>query len=281
MTPGRPTAALNTIADDSCWTGADERRSARRVQSRLLPRNGSRHGRLDAFGLCQPERGVGGDFYDFVDAGPGCEAVVVGDVCGKGVPAALMAATLQASLRTHYVLASADLARRLELVNRVFAACTATEHFVSLFVGEYDETTGRLRYANCGHVPPIVLRRNLRVDRLEPTTTVLGWFDEWTCGAAETTLVEGDLVLVVSDGVTESMSPAGEFFGDERLVAALVANRERRTSDLVRTIADEARRFRNGVPGDDVTVVAARVRRRATPRICASAAFPTQADPGE
>jgi sigma-B regulation protein RsbU (phosphoserine phosphatase) len=179
------------------------------------------------------------------------------------------------------LLSSVDVAQRLEVVNRVFTASTAAEHFVSLFVGEFDEASGRLQYANCGHVPPIVLRRNLRVERLEPTGTVLGWFDAWSCDTAHTRLHEGDILLVVSDGVTESMSPAGEFFGDERLVAALVANRERRTSDLVRTIADEARRFRNGVPGDDVTVVAARVRRSAAPRTCAAAAFHTQADPGE
>lgn len=259
---------MNTVRNAECWPDQQERRCARRVQSRLLPRHGRPRGRLDFFGLCQPERGVGGDFYDFIDARPGCTAMVVGDVSGKGVPAALLAAAFQASLRTHYAVASIDLARRLHVVNRVFAESTAVEHFVSLFVGEYEQASGRLRYANCGHVPPIVLRKTLRDEHLEATATVLGWFDDWTCDTAETTLEAGDIVLVVSDGVTESMASDGEFFGDARLLAALVANRERRIADLVRAIADEARRFRNGGPGDDVTLVAARVRHHAGALAC-------------
>lgn len=188
---------------------------------------------------------------------------MIGDVSGKGVPAALMMATLRACLRSHYALDSGDLARRLESVNRFFFECTAAEHYASLFVGEFDEGTGRLRYANCGHVPPIVARAGLRLERLRATSTVLGLFDTWSCATAETTLGEGDVIALVSDGVTEAVSPQGDGFGDERLVSALLAHRDLRAGALVRAIADEARAFRGNAPGDDLTLVAARVRRGA------------------
>ncbi len=249
------------------WSHADEMRSARRVQSRLLPSVAAGAGRLERAGLCLQERGVGGDFYDFLDVAPGRVAVVLGDVSGKGVPAALMMATLQASLRSHYALASGGLERRLESVNRFFVECTASEHYASLFVGEYDDATGRLRYANCGHVPPLLLRSGLRPERLEPTATVLGLFEDWTCATAETALAEGDLLLVVSDGVTEAVDARGETFGD-LLLSSLEAHRDLRAGALVRAVADEATAFCGGASADDLTVVAVRVRspRSAGPR---------------
>jgi serine phosphatase RsbU (regulator of sigma subunit) len=246
----------------AAWTHADEMRSARRVQSRMLRCAVPRPGSLECAGLCLPERGVGGDFYDLIEMAPGRVALVLGDVSGKGVPAALMMATLRACLRSHYALASGDLARRLESVNRFFLECTASEHYASLFVGEYDERSERLRYANCGHVPPVVLRRGLRAERLRPTATVLGMFDGWTCGTRETALGEDDLLLLVSDGVTEAASPGGDAFGEERLLAALGAYRDLRAGALVRAISDEVRAFCGGGCADDLTIVAARVRRR-------------------
>ena len=241
------------------WSHADEMRSARRVQSRLLPNEVPGAGRLECAGLCLQERGVGGDFYAFLDVAPGRVALVLGDVSGKGVPAALMMATLQASLRSHYALASGELERRLESVNRFFVECTASEHYASVFVGEYDESSGRLRYANCGHVPPLLLRSGLRLERLEPTATVLGMFEEWSGSTGETALAEGDLLLVVSDGVTEAAGARGETFGDH-LPAALEAHRDLRAGALVRAIADEVRAFCGGDSSDDLTIVAARVR---------------------
>lgn len=238
-------------------------RSARRVQTRLLPENAFRRAHLECAGLCLPCRGVGGDFYDFIDVGPGRVALVLGDVSGKGVPAALMMATLQACLRSHYALASGDLGRRLESVNRLFLECTAPEHYASLFVGECDERSGRFTYANCGQAPPLVLRRGLQVEPLAPTAMVLGLCEDWACETAETVLAEGDLVLAVSDGVTEAAGPEGEIYGDRRLLTTLTAQRDLRAGALVRAIADDVRTFCGGDSSDDLTLVAARVRRPA------------------
>jgi serine phosphatase RsbU (regulator of sigma subunit) len=252
------------LAESTGWTHSDEMRSARRVQSRLLRSAAPRAASLECAALCLPERGVGGDFYDFIETGPGRVALVVGDVSGKGVPAALMMATLRAGLRSHYALAGGDLARRLESVNRFFLECTAAEHYASLFVGEYDDASGRLHYANCGHVPPVVLRRSLRVDRLRPTATVLGMFDEWRCRTEEASLEGGDLLVLVSDGVTEASSGNGETFGERRLLAALGAHRELRAGALIRAVSDTVTDFCEGGPADDLTIVAARVRSRGT-----------------
>jgi len=263
MSAANASSTPRTAAFPSPWSRADEMRSARRVQTRLFPENAFRRAHLECAGLCLPCRDVGGDFYDFIDAGPGRVALVLGDVSGKGVPAALMMATLHACLRSHYALASGDLGRRLESVNRLFLECTAPEHYASLFVGEYDERSGRLAYANCGQAPPFVLRRGLRVERLAPTSTVLGMWDGWACETAQTTLGEGDLILAVSDGVTDAADPDGEVYGDWRLLTALTAQRDLRASVLVRAIADEVRAFCGGDSADDVTLVVARARRPA------------------
>lgn len=255
-------ARTEAMTAEQTWSHAAEMQSARRVQSRLLPEGVPGPESLECAGLSLPLRGVGGDFYDFFDIGAGRISLVLGDVSGKGVPAALMMATLRASLRCHYAFGTGDLSARLESVNRLFGECIAVEHYASLFVGEFDEPSGRLRYANCGHVPPVVLRRDLRVERLAPTATVLGMFDDWTCEAAETTLAEGDVLVLVSDGVTEATGASGEAFGDARLPAALVAHRDLRAGALLRAIADEARAFCGNAPMDDLTLLAARVRRR-------------------
>jgi len=248
------------------WSHAAEMRSARRVQSRLLPDAAPSSVGLECAGLCLPDRSVGGDFYDFLTIGPGRTALVLGDVSGKGVPAALLMATLRASLRCHYAIGSGDLVQRLQCVNRLFGESTAMEHYASLFVAEFDASSGRLRYANCGHVPPVLLRRGLRVERLDATAGPLGMFEDWVCQANEAVLAEGDLLVVVSDGATEAVGGRGETFGDSRLVAAIQANRELRIAALLRAVADEVRSFCDGGPPDDLTLVAARVRGRGGPR---------------
>ncbi len=265
MDPMTATTATRDPAAGAGWSRADEMQAARRVQSRLLRGTDFRPDGLECAGLCLQERGVGGDFYDLIQAAPGRVALVLGDVSGKGVPAALMMATLQAGLRSHYALASGGLGRRLESVNRFFVECTASEHYASLFVGEYDEAAGTLRYANCGHVPPLLLRAGLRVERLAPTATVLGLFEPWRCDVVEIPFFEGDLLLAVSDGVTEVAGATGEPFGDRRLAAAALSRREERSAALVRAVADEVRAFAGGRAGDDLTILAARVRRPSAP----------------
>ena len=244
----------------------EEMRLAHRVLARLLPRRAPRPEGLEWAGLCLPHSGVGGDFYDFLESCPGRLVLALGDVSGKGIAAALMMATLQASLRSHFALGPGELSPLLESVNRLFTGCTASEHYATLFRGELDQASGRLVYANCGHVSPLVLRGGLRVDRLGPTATPLGMFESWTAPVAETILQDGDLLLIVSDGVTEAAGPGGDPYGEDRLLSAFLAHRESRPSALVRAVADDVRDFAGGRLADDMTLVAARARGRGVSR---------------
>ena len=167
----------------------------------------------------------------------------MGDIAGKGVPAALMMASLQASLRSHYALGPGDLVARLQSMNRLFHECTAPGHFATLFLGEYDDRTRALRYANCGHPPGLLLRGDGNLERLGSTAMVLGIREEWACGLAETRLSPGDTLLLYTDGATEARDAAGEEFGEERLAEALRAARGLALPELAEAVAQAVRRF--------------------------------------
>jgi serine phosphatase RsbU (regulator of sigma subunit) len=151
----------------------EEMASAREVQTRLLGRRAPHLETLECASCYLPARGIGGDYYDFIHMGLGKVGLVLGDISGKGVPAALMMASLQAILRSHSAVLTDDLARLLRSANRQFCECTGESHFASLFLGEYNDATRRLRYANCGQTSPLVVHRDFSIDRLESTATVL------------------------------------------------------------------------------------------------------------
>ncbi len=234
----------------------EEIRSARDVQASLLPRRSPRLRSIEYAGLSLPARGVCGDYFDFVPAGPGRLAIAVGDISGKGVQAALVMASLQASIRSHYAIGVGDLAGRLRSVNRLLLECTAPQHYASLWLGEYDDATGRLRYANCGHNAPLLLRRVARIERLAPTATVLGMFEDWSCAVHEVRLVPGDSILLFTDGITDSAS--GRHFGESRLVDAFLRLRRRPVGPLVSEIARTTLAFSGGHVADDITLVVIR-----------------------
>ncbi len=239
--------------------------SAREVQVRLLPGVAPRLSSLDHAVISLPARGVGGDYYDFLKLSPRRVAIALADVSGKGVPAALMMAALQASLRSHYTLGNAPLATRLQSVNRLFYDCTAPGHFATLFLGEYDDRTERLRYANCGHVPPLVLRGDGNIERLEPTAMLLGVERDWACAVAEKDLKAGDTLFLCTDGASEASSPEGELFGEERLARTLRGALGLPLPALLEAVAAAVREFAAGRLADDLTLVAARPRRPAAP----------------
>ena len=170
---------------------------------------------------------MGGDYFDFFDGGEGRLGLVLADVSGKGLAAALLMASLRASLRTLSPLAG-DLAGRLVAVNRLLVESTEPSRYATLFLGEYDDGARRLRYVNCGHNPPALLRADGRVERLLPTAMVVGLVEEWTCDVAETVLGPGDLLVVYSDGISEAADGQEEEFGERRLVETAGAHRAER-----------------------------------------------------
>jgi sigma-B regulation protein RsbU (phosphoserine phosphatase) len=231
---------------------------AANVQQKMFPRKLRRLDSLDYAGYCVPAREVGGDYYDFLDASERAIGFVLADVSGKGVPAALLMANLQACFRSQSPEALQHPSDMLRLVNKHFYESTTAERFATLFYGIYDDRTRKLRYVNCGHCPPFLLRANGEIDRLEPTATPLGAFSDWKCGEAEAELRAGDTLLLYSDGVTEAGIEGVEEFGEDRLAHALRVNQWQPAEALVQAIVDDVADFSAGSRSDDVTVVGLR-----------------------
>ncbi len=226
------------------------------VQQKLFPASGPRLRTIDYAGACLPARGVGGDYYDFLNLGDGSLGLVLGDVSGKGMPAALLMANLQACFRTQAAAGSKRPAEILEAVHRHFYTSTQSDRFATLFFGIYDDRTRRMRYTNCGHCPPLLLRANGSVERLEPTAIMLGAFEDWSCGEDEVTLHAGDTLVLYSDGVTEAVNETGDDFGEERVIDAVRNSTANNANDLVGAIVNAVASHSGAARLDDVTVTA-------------------------
>ena len=236
---------------------AHELEIARRVQARLFPQRLPKLESLEYAGACVQTHQVGGDYYDFLDLGQARLCLVLGDIAGKGIAAALLMANLQANLRSQ--CANAEQPEQLlQSVNRLFYENTADNAYATLFYSEFDDRTCRLRYANCGHLPGLVVRRDGTVKRLPSTATVVGLFHELPCRTEEVQLSPGDLFTIYSDGITESENHREEEFGEERLLDVMARARDLSPSHIVSTVFDEVRRFSGGRQRDDVTLIVAR-----------------------
>src|SRR5215510_6772668 len=190
---------------------AHELEIARQVQARLFPQRLPELASLEYAGACVQTRQVGGDYYDFLDLGQARLCLVLGDIAGKGIAAALLMANLQANLRSQ--CAKADHPEQLlQSVNRLFYENTADNAYATLFYSEFDDRTCRLRYANCGHLPGLVVQKDGTVQRLSSTATVVGLFSDWRCRTEEVQLRPGDLFAIYSDGITEAENQREEEF---------------------------------------------------------------------
>jgi len=239
---------------------AHELEIAMQVQARLFPQRLPPMRTLDYAGACVQTRQVGGDYYDFLDLGQERLGLVIGDIAGKGMPAALLMANLQANLRSQCATAVDHPERFLQTVNRLFFESTADNAYATFFYSEFDDRAGRLRYANCGHLPALVLRGSGNVERLEPTASVLGLFSEWECRTAELGLAAGDLLTIYTDGITEAFDAKEDEFGEARLVDTLRTHQDLPPPDLVAAIYDDVRRFSPHEQRDDMTLIVARCR---------------------
>ena len=233
---------------------------ARQVQSRLFPQGLPAVRTLEYAGTCIQARQVGGDYYDYLDLGQRRLGLVIADIAGKGIAAALLMANLQANLRSQCATASDQPQRFLRSVNQLFYENTTDRDYATFFYAEYDDKTQRLRYANCGHLSALLLRRDDTLERLESTTTVLGLFEKWECSLEERHLCSGDIFMLYTDGVTESVNDAGEEFGEERLIEVLRRDRGRSSQGLISSVVDQVQKFHPHEQQDDITLIVAKCR---------------------
>ncbi len=239
---------------------AQELEIAKQVQARLFPQSQPPLKTLEYAGLCIQARKVGGDYYDFLDLGKERLGFVIGDISGKGIAAALLMANLQANLRSQCAIALDQPQRLLCSVNQLFCDNTPDGAFATLFFAEYDDTVSHLRYANCGHLPGLLLRSDDSVERLDATATVLGIFKDWDCTIGECELGAGDVLILYTDGITESYNSDDEQFGEQRLIEALQRHREAPSQSVLTSIVDEVHRFSPHEQHDDITLIIAKHR---------------------
>jgi serine phosphatase RsbU (regulator of sigma subunit) len=184
--------------------------------------------------------------------------LVIGDIAGKGIAAALLMANLQANLRSQFAVAREQPQLFLQSVNRLFYENTTESSYATVFFADYDDTTQRLRYANCGHLSAILLRRNGTVELLHSTGTVLGLFEDWHSPIVECQLRAGDLLTLYTDGVTESFSETEEEFGEERLIEVLRQNAKLPAQQLLNAVVEQIQRFSFAEQHDDITLIIAK-----------------------
>jgi serine phosphatase RsbU (regulator of sigma subunit) len=231
---------------------------AKEVQSRLFPQRHPPLQTLAYVGLCYPARTVGGDYYDFLDLGMGRLGLVIADVAGKGIAAALLMANLQANLRSQCATAWEQPQQFLRSVNHLFYENSAESDYATIFFAEYNDQTRLLRYSNCGHPPAFLMRSDDTLERLESTSTVIGLFERWDCTIEERQLYPGDTLVLYTDGATESSNLAGEEFGEERLLEAFNQYRELSSQDLLAAVTGRVRQFSPDEQVDDITLIVAK-----------------------
>jgi serine phosphatase RsbU (regulator of sigma subunit)/catechol 2,3-dioxygenase-like lactoylglutathione lyase family enzyme len=239
---------------------AQELEIAKQVQAQLFPQTLPSLRTLEYAGTCIQARKVGGDYYDFLDLGQERLGFVIADISGKGIAAALLMANLQANLRSQCAIAVDQPQRFLRSVNQLFCENTPNGSFATLFFAEYDDSAGRLRYANCGHLCALLLRSDNTLERLESTATVLGVFKEWDCTIGECRLRAGDTLALYTDGITESYDAEEEEFGELRLIEALRRNCGLSPQCLMDSIVAEVQKFSPQEQHDDITLIIAKHR---------------------
>ena len=233
--------------------------TAQAVQRKLFPLEKPRLHTLDFCGKCIQAQTVGGDYYDFLDMGAGRVGFVMADVSGKGVAAALLMANLQGSIHNHPDIMIADLPAMLASLNLHLYKHTEPARYATLFFGCYKDHSRRLAYVNCGHVPGLLVRQDGRLERLEPTATVLGLFGSWECSVQELALEPGDMFCIFTDGISETMSSSGEEFGEVRVIEVLRASLALSPPEILENIEQALRKFRqSNQPQDDLTFLVAR-----------------------
>lgn len=233
-----------------------EMRMAREIQVNLLP---DAEPELPGFRISAtniPARSVGGDYYDFMRLESGALGFCIGDITGKGMPAAMLMSNLQATFRSQ-ALNSRSCAHCLDGTNRLLFHSTEPTNFATFFYGVLDPENGELEFANGGHDSPLLFREgNNKPERLEPTGMLLGVREHSDYGNSSVTLSGGELLVLYSDGITEAMNSEEEEFGIDRLVEVAGENRQKTASEIVRAVLEAVEKHAGETSqSDDITLM--------------------------
>ena len=241
-----------------------ELETARTVQERIFPTARPVIPGLDYFADWRPARGVSGDYIDYFEMNGGHLGLAVGDVCGKGVPAALLTSSLHSLIRALRFARTSSLKVLVRTIDKLFAEVCPDNCYATLFVGEYDPASGQLHYVNAGHEPPFVLRKNgghLQTIFLESGGPVIGMLRDSAYREGVVLLRPGDLLVAYTDGLCETANAAGEEWGWPRFQEAVEANADQRARDVVESVLESAATFAGSAPqADDVTLWVGKVR---------------------
>jgi sigma-B regulation protein RsbU (phosphoserine phosphatase) len=233
---------------------------AREVQERLFPQEMPELEGATVAGHCRPALGVGGDYYDVFELSDGRTGLAIGDVSGKGIAAALLMASLRASLRGVTLDNPRDFAKLMDKVNRLVYEASASNRYATFFFAAYDPKTRRLDCVNAGHNAPIVLRCGpdgaTEVIRIEAGGPVVGLLPLAPYAEETVYLQPGDVALLYTDGISEAMTHDDEEWGEERLIAAADSCKERSAEEILKKLFDDADAFTAGAPQhDDMTLL--------------------------
>lgn len=242
---------------------------AAEVQRRLLPAHAPVNRSIELMGFCQPARGVGGDYYDFIDIDQRQLGIAIADVAGKGISAALLMSTVQATLRSllsgqiGHGQADDSLATMVGTLNRLLHNITGGANYVTFFFAYFDKHTKQLTYVNAGHNPPILLRSGI-VDPVKQLTTggmVVGLFEECLYEQEVVQMYTGDLLIGFTDGLSEALNVKGEEFGEARIEEALVCCQAQTANEIHDEIVNRVQTWCLGAEQhDDLTFVAMKVK---------------------
>jgi len=229
---------------------------AREVQERLFPQQIPVIEGLDLAGGCRPALEVGGDYYDFLQLSDGNLGVVIGDVAGKGIAAALLMASLQASVRSQIVVPGESLAGIIARVNTLIYECSTSSRYATLFYGQLNLKTMELNYVNAGQNPPLLLRATGEVEQLQVGGTVVGLLPRFPYQQGKVEMRRGDMLLGFTDGVSEAQNYSHDEWGEDRLIATIRHAGPVAAAELIPIILDAADEFVAGAPQhDDMTMV--------------------------
>ena len=233
---------------------------AREVQVRMLPDRPTGLDRLECIGFCRPARSIGGDYYDLIPFADGQFALTLGDVAGKGIPAAVMMASIQTLLRSLLKQGVGDLAAVLSSLNSTLFETSTPERYSTLLCGVISADRKSFSYVNAGHIPPLLIHADGRLERLPDGNCPVALLPSMTYSQSTAALEPGDTLIIISDGIVEARNHEGDFWEEDEIDRVLLANRGASVLELPDLLCAAADNFASGAEQyDDMTVVAVRI----------------------